>query len=262
MPLIRVKKPNKNLNDLEVLLTLGFFKPGVLEIFNTVAAIPQYETKYKRCPILSGKKYDFLKDKYSDYRNTLKDLFFDDINYCHYCGRLDALHIDHFHPISSAAEYSIHLSNLLLSCSLCNQKKGDLKPLSDLNLHHPYLSRVYEKNEFLWTVSISDIEKDCNDDILIIVKIDGSDNLPKSQRKKVINTLKRLGAFDYIKKRIEHNLFHFCRKVDQGLSASQLHLKAVENAQLFYEKQYYLDYISEKLLSIEVLDLILKLKFE
>jgi hypothetical protein len=66
---------------------------------------------------------------YRSYKDSLRRDFARACGYCddtdHYCGGVNAFHIDHFRPLKHYADLECAYDNLVYACSYCNIAKSD-----------------------------------------------------------------------------------------------------------------------------------------
>jgi len=86
-----------------------------------------------------------------------RDLLFEHISTCPYCGLNETAHLDHYLPKSKFAEYSLFTNNLIPCCYKCNStyKKNSYEEGGTRIYFHPYIDSIdtYEVLRFTirWT---------------------------------------------------------------------------------------------------------------
>ncbi len=211
-----------------------------------------YRTKFRRCPIARIWQYDPLIQSYHTTRKTIEDQYFDLIesNFCYLCSLNEPGTFDHFHPSSSAPQYSLTRHNLIRCCGKCNSIKTERHPISDLNLKHPYFDNVYNANEVLFDVYCNDFDKNDEGDIIFDLETKAADNLTNYMQGHVNHALDELNISERVSLRVNTHLIKICREWGTyGASNLEIRNNFIVARDREFRSQNYKEYFAYKILS-------------
>jgi hypothetical protein len=210
-----------------------------------------YARVFNNCPLKGNKRYSHLPVIYERYWKTLSNFYFEihSSNFCCYCGKEGPERLDHFHPSSKVPQFSLLRSNLIRSCTKCNEKKLNRNPVSQLYLEHPYLSNVYDKHELLFDVELKAIDLNEDNDFVFDLDVVPNSSLSAVLKKSVSFSLTELEIGHRVAERVGLAMYFATRNWNSSKTYKVKKTEYLMRASESLQNQQYRDYFCFKLLS-------------